>query len=69
MGAEQRKALIEEIQVKRGDSRLICYVTSDRPNATAILAKDVVPLFYNHLMQWEKSRNWIFSSSPPGVIR
>jgi hypothetical protein len=54
MGAEQRKALIEEIQVKRGDSRLICYVTSDRPNATAILAKDVVPLFYNHLMQWGK---------------
>ncbi len=50
---EQRKGIIAQIEEKRG-SRLICYVTSDRPNATAILAKDVVPLFYNHLMQWGK---------------
>jgi hypothetical protein len=50
---EQRKGIIAQIEKKRG-SRLICYVTSDRPNLAAILAKDVVPLFYNQLMQWGK---------------
>jgi hypothetical protein len=50
---EQRKDIIAQIEEGRG-SRLICYVTSDRPNATAILAKDVIPLFYNQLMQWGK---------------
>lgn len=45
---EQRKRLIEEIEARR-KSRLLCYVTSDRPNATAIIAKDAVPIFYNQL--------------------
>ncbi len=50
---EQRKGIIAQVQAKRG-SRLISYLTSDRPNATAILAKDAVPIFYNQLMQWGK---------------
>lgn len=50
---EQRKVIIAQIEAKRG-SRLLCYLTSDRPNATAILAKDVVPIFYNQLMPWGK---------------
>lgn len=50
---EQRKNIIEQIEKKR-DSRLICYLTSDRLNATAILAKDVIPVFYNQLFSWGK---------------
>ncbi len=51
---QQRKELIAQIEEQRGQTPLICYVTSDRPNATAILAKDAVPLFYNHLRRWGK---------------
>ncbi len=51
---EQRKPIIAQIEQKRRGTPLLCYVTSDRPNATAILAKDAVPLFYNHLMRWGK---------------
>jgi ClpP class serine protease len=45
---DTRRDLIKEIQEKRG-TRVICYVTSDRPNATAIVAKDALPIFVNQL--------------------
>jgi hypothetical protein len=45
---QDRKPLIDEIQRKRS-SRLICYLTSDRQNASAIIAKDALPIFFNQL--------------------
>jgi hypothetical protein len=49
MGAEQRKALIDEIQRKRGNSRLLCCLTSDRDNAQGQIAKDFLFRFFEHL--------------------
>jgi hypothetical protein len=49
MGAGERKALIEQIQVKRGNSRLICCLTSDRDNAQGQMAKDFLFRFFQHL--------------------
>jgi hypothetical protein len=46
----ERKSLITAIEQKR-KSRLICFLTSDRQNANAIIAKDALPLFFNHLRQ------------------
>ncbi len=48
----QRKPIIAEIEKKRG-SRFICYLTSDRLNATAIIAKDALPIFFNQLRQFD----------------
>ncbi|MGD1105033.1 MAG: serine protease [Terriglobia bacterium] len=45
---QERKTLIDQIQKKR-NSRLICYLTSDRQNAGAIIAKDALPVFFNQL--------------------
>ena len=45
---QDRKPLIDEIQHKRS-SRLVCYLTSDRQNAAAIIAKDALPIFFNQL--------------------
>src|SRR6266446_1070406 len=44
----ERKLLIAAIEQKR-KSRLICFLTSDRQNANAIIAKDSLPLFFNQL--------------------
>jgi Serine dehydrogenase proteinase len=49
MGAEQRKPIIEEIQQKRGGSRLLCCLTSDRDNAQGQIAKDFLFRFFQHL--------------------
>jgi len=49
MAAEQRKGLIEQIQQKRGSSRLLCCLTSDRNNAQGILSKDFLFRFFLHL--------------------
>ncbi len=51
MGIEQRKALIEQIEKKRG-SKLICCLTSDRINANGLLAKDFIPIFFQHLRKF-----------------
>jgi hypothetical protein len=45
---QDRKRLITEIESRRS-SRLICYLTSDRQNASAIIAKDALPVFFNQL--------------------
>lgn len=48
MGRKERVEIIEKIEQHRG-SRLICCVTSDRPNAAGIIAKDFIPVFFSHL--------------------
>src|SRR3989442_14308618 len=45
---QERKTLIALIEQKRA-SRLISYLTSDRQNAAAIIAKDALPVFFNQL--------------------
>jgi hypothetical protein len=49
MPIERRKDLIRQIQQKRGDSRLICCLTSDRDNAQGLIAKDFLFRFFQHL--------------------
>ena len=49
MGATERKELIKQIQEKRGGSRLICCLTSDRDNAQGQIAKDFLFRFFQHL--------------------
>ncbi len=51
MGLEQRKEIIAAIEKHRG-SHLICCLTSDRPNAQGSLAKDFIPVFYEHLKRF-----------------
>jgi hypothetical protein len=48
MGRAERKELISKIEAARG-SRVVCYLTSDRPNADAKVSKDVLPLLFDHL--------------------
>lgn len=54
MGVEQRKALIDQIQQKRGGSRLICCLTSDRDNTQGQIAKDFLFRFFQHLRKMPK---------------
>ena len=48
MARKQRIDIIKKIQEKR-QSKVLCYLTSDRPNANANLARDIFPIFANHL--------------------
>lgn len=48
MSRQERINIINEIEAKR-DSKLICYITSDRRNLEARIAKDVLPYLYEHL--------------------
>src|SRR5713226_2526284 len=50
MPRQERLAIIQKIQKSR-KSKVICYLTSDRPNAAAQVQKDVIPIFYDHLRQ------------------
>lgn len=51
MNKDKRKKRIELISAieKERDSRLICYLTSDRRNLNARIAKDALPYIYEHL--------------------
>jgi len=49
MARNDRIELIRQVEAHRG-SRLICCVTSDRPNAQGVIAKDFIPLFFNNLV-------------------
>ncbi len=49
MSVEQRKDLIRQIQEHRGNSHLICCLTSDRDNAQGVIAKDFLFRFFGHL--------------------
>lgn len=45
---EQRKALYAQLEQAR-NSKVLCYVTGDRPNQEAQISADVFDLFVNHL--------------------
>ncbi len=45
----KRKELISAIEKERDNSRLLCYITSDRRNLVAQIAKDALPYIYEHL--------------------
>jgi hypothetical protein len=62
----ERRKLIAAIEAKR-KSRLICYLTSDRQNATAIIAKDALPYVFAQLKQiGEVPRIDLLVSTPGG---
>ena len=48
-----QKSLIEKIE-KRRDSRVLVYITSDRPPFNTSIAEDVVRLLYDHLLALDK---------------
>lgn len=48
MARADRQAIIKKIEAKR-NSRLVCYLTSDRPNADGPLAKDAIPILTEQL--------------------
>lgn len=50
MGRAERVELIERIEELR-NSKVICYLTSDRPNLNVMISADVVRLIYNHLLE------------------
>jgi len=49
MAVAERKEIIKQIQEKRGNSRLICCLTSDRDNTQGQIAKDFLFRFFQHL--------------------
>src|ERR1043166_2174154 len=49
MGFQERLGLISEIEKIR-QSKVICYLTSLRPNLSASMAEDAVRIFFEHLM-------------------
>ena len=51
MGRAQRVELIKAIEEKRG-SRLLCCLTSDRPNAQGMITKDFIPFFFNQFSRF-----------------
>lgn len=64
MPREQRREIIQALERLRR-SRVICCVTADRLNATGVIAKDFIPIFYNHLRtfgQIERLDIFLFTS-------
>ena len=49
MGFQERLKLIEEIETAR-ESKVICYLTSLKPNLAASMAEDAVRVFFDHLL-------------------
>lgn len=55
MARKDRVELIKKIESHRG-SRLLCCLTSDRQNAPGIIAKDFIPVFFNHLSRFSDQK-------------
>ncbi len=55
MSREQRKKLIEAIEQKR-KSKVITYITSDRPNLQQQINEDVVPVLHQHILEIDPSQ-------------
>src|SRR5208282_2748337 len=51
----QRIDLIREIE-KHRKSRVICCLTSDRQNAQGVIAKDFLPVFFEHLRKFDDQK-------------
>lgn len=56
MARQERIELIRRIEAHRG-SRVICCLTSDRQNANGIIAKDFIPVFFEHLRGFTDTTN------------
>lgn len=52
MARSERKKLIREIEEKRG-SKVITYVTSDRPDFSYQIISDIVPIMHEHILNLE----------------
>jgi hypothetical protein len=52
MGVEERKALIKQIEEKRG-SRVLCCLTSDRDGSQGLIAKDFLFRFFLHIRKMQ----------------
>ncbi len=50
LSRDSRIQLIKKIQERR-DSKVFCYLTSDRQNASALFAKDILPIFSEQLKE------------------
>ncbi len=50
MGKDGRRQLMESIERKR-NSKIICYITSDRPSLPAQIAGDVVSILHEHIIR------------------
>lgn len=48
MNRDQRLDIIGQIETKR-NSRIVVYITGDRPNLSSKIATDAFPLFHKHL--------------------
>lgn len=55
MSRESRKRIIQAIEKKRG-SKIIVYITSDRPNLSVPMMGDVVPLIHYHILALEENQ-------------
>jgi hypothetical protein len=53
MPRTERLAIIDKLQKAR-KTNIICFLTSDRPKANYQIQKDVLPLFYEHLIHFKK---------------
>ncbi len=53
MSREDRKKLIQQIEEKRG-SKVIAYVTSDRPGLSVQIATDVISLIHEHILSFQE---------------
>jgi hypothetical protein len=58
MNREERKALIESIEKIR-NSKVICYVTSDRQNLAVSIAADIVPIIHEHILSFTEEERKI----------
>jgi len=50
MGERERQDLIQQLEVAR-KSKVICYLTSLKPNVNAHMAEDAVRIFFDHLLK------------------
>lgn len=70
MGRIERLALIREIEKTR-NSRVICYLTSDRPGAETRIGMDIFPHFYDVLLKLGKQHQidlFLYSSGGTTMV-
>ena len=53
MPRKERLAILKKIQNTR-NTKVLCYLTSDRLNASAQIQKDAIPLVYEHLRKFPR---------------
>ena len=73
MSKEKRVELIKELEKARGDTNLISYVVSTRPNAPFQMADDAVRRIYDHLRGFSKQKDlridlFLHSSGGVGIV-